>query len=205
MKTTFKVLIASAAFIMSCSSSFAHVWQVGWESTASGGLDLYGVSYHTSLHVNNDDFFTNPAGFVLNGTNFSFDLGSTVDLEDITGGAGVVGTVSTIWNNLGLDGSVDAQAGSNNGGFYNGSTAVYGKYASTSLTSGQLALIGITGGANSVTLTTFANNVHWDGLPFDSATVPIDIQITSVPEPATLALFGLTFIGLVFSRRQKKS
>ncbi|MCB1940415.1 MAG: hypothetical protein KDE64_14595, partial [Rhodocyclaceae bacterium] len=173
---------ALAAFSGAAS---AHVWQIGWNGNADGSLDFFGVSYHTggiSGAGSVDDFSANPAGFVINGTNVTFDLGSVVDLEDCFGLGGTSGTCSATWNGLGLDGYVTAT------GSYTTSGDWYGKYASVNLTTAELSALGIGTGSNSVLLGTFSNNVHWANLNFDSATVPINIVVPpdttgNVPEP----------------------
>ena len=194
---------ALAAFSGAAS---AHVWQIGWNGTADGSLTFFGVSYHPTVVPGTgtvDDFASRPAGLVINGTNVTFDVGSVVDLEDSSGVGGTSGTVSAIWNGLGLDGFVTAT------GTYTTSGSTYGKYASVNLNTAALSGLGIGTGTNSVTLTTFSDNVDWAGLTFASATVPINIVVPpdttgNVPEPGTLALFGLAAIGGGLMRRKAK-
>lgn len=200
MKFTFKKAIAGviAAAALAAPAS-AHVWNIGWKSNA-GGLTFYGVSYHGSLNANYDNFTTNPAGFVINGTNVTFDIGSVVDIVPNCFGPGGLtsGSCSSQWNALNLDGAIHANG-------YSSST--YGKWATATLDSTQLSSLGITGGTtNSVTLSTFARNVDWDGKTFSSAAVPIDITVTPpVPLPAGLPLIAtvLGAFGFVGWRRRK--
>ncbi|MGB3247233.1 MAG: hypothetical protein WBB25_22085, partial [Sulfitobacter sp.] len=72
-------LAAAAGIFALASSASAHVWNIGWKSTG-GGLTFYGTSWHTGVGISGaggvDDFALRPAGFVLNGTNLTFDVGS---------------------------------------------------------------------------------------------------------------------------------
>jgi hypothetical protein len=194
MKSIIKKSLAFATLLSTCSLASAHVWQIGWDSNTDGSLDFYGVSYHRNLNTSYDNFAANPAGFIINGTNVSFDLGSVVDLGNCNGAGGASGTCDSTWNALNLDGSISANG-------YSSST--YGKYVSTNLSALELAGLGIGSGANSVLLSTYANNIDWAGRSFSSATVPLNIVVQSVSEPATLALFGLGLAGLGFARRKQ--
>lgn len=193
-----RLLVAGAIAAIS-GSAMAHVWQIGWNANANGSVDFYGVSYHgggIGGAGSVDDFSANPAGFVINGTNVGFDLGSVVNLNDCFGAGGTAGTCDPTWNALGLDGFVPSNEFPSD---------IYGKYASVNLDSSELAALGIGAGSNSVLLSTFANNVDWDGLTFASATVPINIVVpppTSVPEPGTLALLGLAAVAGAAARRR---
>lgn len=198
-KTTVALLVASLT-AASASGAFAHVWNIGYKSE-NGGLTFYGLSYHGPLNSTYDDFAANPAGFIINGTNVPFDLGSVVDdPSDCIGAGGLVsGTCSSTWNALSLDGAIHANGYASN---------LYGKYATTTLTASALAGLGIGTGSNSVTLSTFANNVDWDGLSFSSATVPIDIvvkpeePVNQVPVPAGMPLIAAALGALAFVRRR---
>ena len=165
-----------------------------------GSVDFYGLTFH-GLNTTYDNFALNPAGFTINGANFTFDIGSAVGLEGCSGLYIHTGTCSTIWNNLGLDGGVRAV----NGAYGPYTNSRFAKYASTHLDSSQLTVLGITGGNNSVTFTTWSNNVDWAAEPFTSSTVPINLVVAQVPEPETMLLFGLAMAGLGFARRKRNS
>ena len=202
MKIKNLALAAATSVVALAGAANAHVWNIGWESSG-GNLTFYGVSYHNSLS-SNDNFVLNPAGFIVNGTNLSFETGSVVDLEDNFGVGGITaGSVSAKWNALGLDGAL---AGSSYGG---GST--YGKYATATITAANLVTYGLNGGAaNNVSLTTFANNVHWDGVTFGTGTVNLNIVITppsAVPVPAALpmAAAGFGLLGFIGRRKKRKA
>lgn len=193
-----KRLAAAAAVsvvMLVSSTASAHVWNIGWKSV-NGELTFYGLSYHTDgvdgTAGSVDDFASRPAGFVINGTDVTFDIGSAVDLEHCDGPGGLTSSsCSDIWNALGLDGALVADG-------YTSYT--YGKYATATLTSSELTGLGITSGNNSVLLSTWADNVDWAGETFSSATVPINIVVkppTGVPEPSSVGLFGLGLLLIV--------
>ena len=193
----FKIVIAAITMAFSVNA-FAHIWYIGWDAQTDGSLDLYGVSYHTGTVGGTgsvDDFSANPAGFVVNGTNVAFD-GAVFNLEDCFGAGGIAGTCSSIWNSLGLDGGLAAT------GY---GTQYYGKYTSVNLSASELSALGITSGTNSVLLSSYANNVDWQGLSFSSASVPVSIDVLPAPEPATLSILGIAIIAMTFLRQKSKA
>lgn len=206
--------LTGLGLLVAGTSASAHVWNLGWKSTG-GSLTFYGVSWHggaAPLGPNSvDDFTANPAGFVINGSNFVFDIGSVTNMNDCVGAGGLTaGSCSPVWNALNLDGAL-------HGSLAGDASDTYGKYAVKTMSPMELASVGIGTGSNAVTFTTFSPNATWASRPFSSATVPIDIVVTPpcgttgqpacvVPEPAGLgsvALFGLGLTGLVLSRRRK--
>ncbi|WP_370274008.1 VPLPA-CTERM sorting domain-containing protein [Pseudooceanicola nitratireducens] len=196
-----KLALGVAVALGVAAPASAHVWNIGWKSTA-GSLTFYGVSYHGGAVGGSgtvDDFSANPAGFVINGSNVGFENGSVVNLNDCSGPGGLLtGACDSAWDALNLDGVLHASGYSSN---------TYGKYASVTLNSTELAGLGISSGSNSVLLSTFANNAHWDGLGFSSATVPLNIVVTpppAVPLPAglPLVLSGLGAFGFLRARRK---
>lgn len=193
-----KSILVSLLMFMSSMAS-AHIGYIAWNANNDGSVDFYGLTYH-GLSASSDNFAANPAGFTINGTNVTFDVGSAVGLENCASLYNYNSTCSTIWNNLGLDGGLAA-----NGGFYNYPSAnvPYGKYASTHLNSSQLSALGIQSGSNFITFTTWANNVDYAGQTFSSANVPINLIVAAVPEPVTLALFSFGIAGLAFARRKR--
>lgn len=197
--------VAAAAVAIPITAS-AHVWNIGWKST-DGNLTFYGVSWHSSpVGESYDDFFANPAGFVINGTNLSFETGSTVDLNNCYGGGGLTsGTCSSVWNSLSLDGALQSTQVST------GDT--YGKYSIATISNADLGLFGLGTGANSVSLTTYANNAVWASRLFSSASVPLNIVVqppedpSPVPLPASMSLMlaGLAALGCMRARRKIKT
>lgn len=65
--------------------------------------------------------------------------------------------------------------------------------------------IGFAGTAKSVSFAGVANQIVWDDVTFGSLTPGDTGGGTPVPEPATLALFGVGLAGLAAMRRRKKS
>ena len=202
MKLGKLAFVAAVASLIAAPLS-AHTWNIGWKSVG-GGLTFYGVSWHGGgIGGSVDDFVANPAGITLNGVDFVFDAGSTVNLNDTNTAGGVTNTGGLVpgWDALGLDGAIASSS-------YPSST--YGKYSSVFLDAADLANIGIGQGANSVTLAPFAPNVHWWHTPFSSATVPINIIVTPpsgnvVPLPAAMPLMaaGMGIFGFLGWRRRK--
>ncbi|MDA8747484.1 hypothetical protein N9M66_04660 [Litoreibacter sp.] len=200
MKLKKLMALAAAGVLASATMASAHVWNIGWKSTG-GNLTFYGVSYHGALNASRDNFAANPAGFVVNGTNLNFDIGSVVDLtSDCIGAGGLTsGTCDAQFNALGLDGALASTPFPSD---------TYGKYATATILAADLGTYMLGSGANSVTLTTFANNVDWDGVAFSSASVPLNIVISAVPLPAGLpmALAGFGLLGgLGLRKRAKKA
>ena len=145
---------------------------------------------------------TGTASAHVNGTQINFDLGTATKLNNCSGSGGLTsGTCSPVFDALNVDGAIAAT------GF---SSSTYGKYAIINLDPTELAGLGISAGPNAVTLTSFSPNVHWAGLNFPSATVPINIIVLppnpggNVPAPATLGLLGLGLAALGMSRRRSK-
>lgn len=200
------------AFMSISANASAHVWNIGWKANMDGSLTMLGTSYHTgginigSGSSNKDDFSLNPAGFIINGTMIGFDNGSVVDLNDCNGpgfgGTSVTSTCAPVLNAFGLDAGIQSIESFVNPNYF------YGKYATVLLSPSALAGLGIGQGTNTVSLTTFANNAHWNGLDFNTAGIPLDITIvippttTTVPAPMPLALIGLGLVGLAFSRKR---
>ncbi len=204
MKRLLAAVLGLAVMAVSGIAS-AHVWNIGWKANGDGSLTMLGVSYHSGGiggAGSVDDFSVNPAGFVINGTNLGFQNGTVVDLNDCnvgsSGGFGstsVTGTCAPVLNAFGLDDGIQA---TNSGSF------TFGKYALATIAAGDLGTYGIVAGqSNNVSLTTFANNVHWQGLNFGVGNIPINVVIVipptpdpSVPEPGTLALMALGLAGV---------
>lgn len=207
MKFRTIIAVSVTSLLALSSAASAHVWNIGWKSVG-GGLDFYGVSWHTGLVGGTgtvDDFAANNSGFVINGTNYSFATGSVVNMSDCSGlGALTTGSCDATWNALGLDGAIVSSQDLTGD--------IYGKYAVKSFTSDEVTnLLGLTSGANSLTFTTFAPNQTWAPRVFGSASVPINVVITpddpsAVPLPAAIPLLatGLGFLGF-FGRRKKRS
>jgi len=196
--------ISMMSMLLFSSVASAHLWQIGIDALGDGSLDFYGVSWHNNPTLPTvpgsvDDFVTRPAGLVINGTNVTFDANTVVDLEGCNGLAGISGTCSTIWNNLGLDVALQSTA--------DPTGDIYGKYATVNLDPAELLALGITAGNNSITLTSFSDNVDWAARPFASGTAPIDIVVLpptgQVPAPAGLALLAIGLFGMRLSQRKK--
>ncbi len=195
--------ISVMSILLFSSVSSAHLWQIGIDAEVDGSLTFYGVSWHNDVQPaagSVDDFAARPAGLVINSTNVTFDVGSVVDLEGCSGLAGISGTCSAIWNALGLDVALQSTQTPN------GNT--FGKYATLNLNPTELLALGISAGNNSITLTSFSDNVHWEDRIFASGTVPIDIVVLppvtgTVPAPAGLALLAIGLFGMRLSQRRK--
>lgn len=199
MKNVYKLLAAATLFVLTSMAAQAHVWYIGWNSNNDGTVDFYGISYH-SLSSTWDNFAANNAGIVLNGVQFGFDNGSVVGLSGCSGMGGITGTCDSTWNALGLnDGIQSTQAVS-------GST--FRKYAVRHMTTADLVAAGIGSGSNTVSFTTFANNVDWAAFNFAPAglnAASINVNVNNVPEPSALALMGLGLLGLQLRRRKQKA
>jgi len=197
MRKFVKILTAAALLLATSLSAQAHVWYIGWNANTDGTVDFYGLSYHNFLSSTQDNFIANPAGIVLNGVQFGFDAGSVVDLADCNGLGTFTGSCDATWNALGLDAGILAT---------NYSSNIYGKYAVRHMSQADLTAASIGTGSNTVSFTTFANNVDWAGLNFAPAgvtTASINVVVNNVPEPSTLAIMGLGLLGFQLRRRNK--
>lgn len=175
----------------------AAIWQIGWDSSEDGGLELFALSTDSNDQGSYDDFEAYPSWFELDDQNVAFGPSPVVYLDGCFDTGGAAGTCNTDWNGLGLDGVVTAPA---NGNF----TGSYGKYTSVSVSADALAAMGYSSGLNEIVLDVFSDAYTWAPRDFTGLSAA-NITLASVPEPHTLALFalGLAGIGVRYRRSRK--
>jgi hypothetical protein len=188
MYTVKKIAVGFALAVSLCTSAFASVTQ----STAPAGSNSYGSWNQATL------------GSVTfaHGTNTILGLTSTVSLVD-QGWGGQDPNGNQVF--IALFQGNDAVWGQHvAGAVHNWTTQSYDISADlNALTALNAAMMDLDWSVNpTVTMRMIASPLGWGGWNLTTANATFSVTSTTVPEPASLALFGFALAGLAVSRRK---
>ncbi len=182
--TNYGVQFTSGALLLCLNST-----TVFCSNTSKGGQGIQTSLQGAMFFLNTNPIMNVAAGF---DTGFSFDYsnpnGSTVGIA-IYSGLNATGTLLA-----------SASLGATNNGALGGTCTAYGSPNYCPFTDFSLAFAGT---AESVLFTGTVNQSVYDDFTFGSVTVGGGGGTTAVPEPETIALFGIALAGMGLARRRK--